>query len=352
MQTEALSSSSSIVMSAMRPTGRLHLGHYLGVLKNWVRLQELHTCYFHIADWHVLTTKAGDTEQLPTFVQEMALDWLAAGLNPEKATLFVQSQVPEIAELHLLLSMITPVKWLETDPTLKEMVAMLRGTKEAGSVLTPEEAATGELTYGLLGYPVLQTSDILTVQGHLVPVGKDQLAHLEISRDIARRFNHRVGEVIFPEPKPLLTEIPLLPGLDGRKMGKSYDNGVFLADTEEQTWQTIKGAVTDPARVKKSDPGDPKACTAVYPWYELFTAREVQAVVAEECRTAARGCMACKQQLADVVNDMLRPMRERRRALETDPVFVQQVLKEGTEKARAACSETLTLVRRALHLAS
>lgn len=348
--------STGIVMSAMRPTGRLHLGHYLGVLKNWVRLQDQHACYFHIADWHALTTRYDETAELQTYIYEMALDWFAAGLDPRKATVFVQSRVPEIAELHLLLSMMTPSKWVETDPTLKDMVAMLRKGKAEGGEADGEESGGltegGELTYGLLGYPILQTADILSVRGELVPVGKDQLAHLEISRDIARRFNHVVGEAVFPEPKPLLTEIPLLTGLDGRKMGKSYNNGVFLADDEDTTWHRIKAAVTDPKRVKKTDPGDPKDCVAVFPWYEMFTDEATRAVVAEECSTAARGCMACKKQLAEVVNEMLRPIRERRRELEKDPAQVSAWLEEGTQRAREACAATMANARKALHLAS
>ena len=262
-----------VVVSGMRPTGKLHLGHYVGVLRNWVELQHRHDCFFFVADWHALTTKYMDTAQLRAHVLEMAIDWLAAGLDPAKATLYVQSAVPEVAELHLLLSMMTPSKWVETDPTLKDMVAMMRGQGAPPSTASGGDAVDadlGELTYGLLGYPILQTADILAVKGTQVPVGKDQLAHLEISRDIARRFNHITGSAVFAEPRPLLTDVPMLTGLDGRKMGKSFNNAIFLADSEDETWQKLRVAVTDPARVKKSDPGNPDDCVAIYPLYPVF----------------------------------------------------------------------------------
>lgn len=322
------------VMSGMRPTGRLHLGHYVGVLKNWVQLQEQYDCFYSIVDWHALTTKYDQTESLRSNIMEVALDWLAAGIDPDKATVYVQSQVPEIAELHLLFSMFTPNKWVETDPTLKDMVKMLHE----------------DLTYGLLGYPILQTADILSVKGELVPVGKDQLAHLEISRDIVTRFNHMYQCEVFPSPKPLLTETPLLPGVDGRKMGKSYGNAIYLADTEDETWAKIKQGITDPARIKRTDPGEPENCVVIYKYYEVFAPLPVRELAAEECRAATRGCMDCKKILVDIVNAELRPLRERRAELAKDLGQVEKILAEGSERAREACRETLREVRSVMKL--
>jgi tryptophanyl-tRNA synthetase len=325
-------------MSGMRPTGRLHLGHYRGVLKNWVSLQNDDTKpvlgYFMIADYHALTTGYTNTANMTQHVLDMTLDWLAAGINPERSVLYVQSQVPAIAELHLLLSMLTPAKWVETDPTLKDMVAM---THE-------------DLSYGLLGYPVLQTADILAMRGHLVPVGKDQLAHLEISRDLARRFNHTYKSSVFPEPKPLLTDVSILKGLDGRKMGKSYANGINLADDEAQTLKQLKSAITDPNRIKRDMPGDPEACSVVYEYYKVFAPAEAVLKADVECRSAARGCVDCKQELASYINDELRDLRTRRKALATDLAYVEAVLKQGAEKACERANETLRLVKSAMSM--
>jgi tryptophanyl-tRNA synthetase len=323
-----------VVMSGMRPTGKLHLGHYMGVLRNWVTLQEDYTCFFSIADWHALTTQYDRTADLAENIYQMALDWLACGLDPKRVTMYIQSNIPEIAELHLLLSMLTPSKWLETDPTLKDMVAMLHE----------------DLSYGLLGYPVLQTVDILGPLGELVPVGKDQLAHLEITRDIARRFNHVYQTKLFPEPRPLLTDVPLLMGLDGRKMGKSYGNAIYLADSAEETWQKIRTAITDPARVKRADPGSPEACEVVYPYYQVFADAATTALAAEECRTAARGCMDCKKILAEGVNETLRTLRERRQLFASDRAQVEAILAEGSERARAVHQQTLASVKACMKL--
>jgi len=322
------------VMSGMRPTGKLHLGHYVGVLQNWVTLQDSYECFFSIADWHALTTKYAETENLQENVLNVALDWLASGVDPAKATMFVQSQVPEIAELHVLLSMMTPNKWVETDPTLKDMVQMLHE----------------DLTYGLLGYPILQTSDILSVQGELVPVGKDQLAHLEMSRDIVTRFNHVYQTKLFTAPKPLLTETPLLPGVDGRKMGKSLNNGIYLADTEDETAAKIKAGITDPARKLKTDAGTPALCEVIYKYYQVFAPQTVLDEVSTACTTASRGCMDCKKQLIEVINETLRPIRARRAQYAQDPEAVYRILDAGGERARAVCSETLNEVRRAMRL--
>ncbi len=323
-----------VVMSGMRPTGKLHLGHYMGVLKNWVKLQNEYPCFFSIADWHALTTKYDDTASLRDNILQMAVDWLAAGIDPQKATLFVQSSIPEIAELHLLMSMLVPAKWVQTDPTLKDMVAMLHE----------------DLSYGLLGYPVLQTVDILSVKGNLVPVGKDQLAHLEISRDIARRFNHVYQTDLFAEPRPLLTETPMLIGLDGRKMGKSFNNAIFLSDSADESWNKIKTAITDPARVKRTDPGAPENCEVVYKYYEAFTPQDMQTQAADECRAALRGCMDCKKLLAEVINAELAPLREHGVMYGNDLAQVERLLKEGGEKARAEAADTLRQVKELMKL--
>ena len=230
--------------------------------------------------------------------------------------------------------MITPNKWVETDPTLKEMVQMLHE----------------DLTYGLLGYPILQTADILAMQGQLVPVGKDQLAHLEISRDIATRFNHMYGVKLFDPPRPLLTETPLLPGLDGRKMGKSYGNGIYLSDTADETWAKLKQGITDPARTKRDIPGNPDHCEVIFPYYKVFASQEAQDLAAQECRTAARGCMDCKKILAEAVNESLTPLRERRGRYAKDPAQVHALLAQGRQHASDVCSQTLQKVREAMRL--
>ncbi|MFM7390158.1 MAG: tryptophan--tRNA ligase [Vampirovibrionales bacterium] len=353
MTTESTPSTHStqkpIVMSGMRTTGFLHLGHYLGVLTNWVHLQNQGLdCYFMTADWHGLTTKQTDGEGLAHWRRECVLDWLAAGVDPTKATIYAQSHIPEIAELHLLLSMITPNKWCETDPTLKDMVALLRNRSDAEAGQSSE--AMGELTYGLLGYPVLQTADILSMGASLVPVGKDQVAHLELSRDVARRFNHLAGQTVFAEPRPLLTEMPTVLGLDGRKMSKSYDNGIFLSDDEATTLAKVKKGVTDTNRIKKTDAGTPSLCSGIFPMYQTLATPEVLATVTQECETATRGCMACKTQLAELINETLRPMRERRQALQADPDTVEAILKAGAEKAREPASKKLRIVRKVFHL--
>jgi tryptophanyl-tRNA synthetase len=325
-------SPTGVVMSGMRATGALHLGHYFGVLKNWAILQQQHRAYFMVADWHSLTTKFDDTQHIAQHRLDMVMDWLAAGLDPNACTIYVQSAIPEIAELHLLLSMITPQKWCETDPTLKDMVL------------------SGEMSYGLLGYPVLQTADILAMRGSLVPVGKDQLAHLEISRDIARRFNHVTGQAVFAEPKPLLTETPSVIGLDGRKMSKSYGNTVALSMTPDETQGAIKKAMTDAKRIKKDDPGTPEDCVAVYPWYQLLADAPTCATVAEECRSATRGCMACKAQLAEVVNETLAPLRKRRNTYAEDVAQVEAILVAGNAQARDQAAGVLASVRHAFRI--
>jgi tryptophanyl-tRNA synthetase len=246
----------------------------------------------------------------------------------------VQSEIKEIAELHLLFSMITPNKWVETDPTLKDLVSTLHE----------------DLSYGLLGYPVLQTADILVVRGQFVPVGEDQLAHLEIARDIARRFNHLYQTELFPEPKALLTPVSKLAGLDGRKMSKSYGNAINIADSEEETWQKVKTAITDPARVKRTDPGNPEACVAVYQYYKVFADEATTALAAEECSSAKRGCMDCKKILSDVINAQMAPLRQRRAELAETPDKVNQVLDQGIAQMRPKCQTTLEATRKTMHL--
>lgn len=326
------------VMSGMRPTGRLHLGHWLGVLDNWVKLQDQYECFFMVADWHALTTKCHETEDLIDNIYEIALDWLAVGVDPAKATMYVQSAIPEEAEMHLLLSMFTPVKWVETDPTLKDMVALLKTGADEG------------LNYGLLGYPILQTVDILAPKASLVPIGKDQEAHLEVSRDIARRVNHLLGKEIFPEPKPLFTEVSRLIGLDGRKMSKSYGNAIYLADDEETTLKKIKSAMTDPKRIKRDDPGTPEDCEGIYPYYQIFADEQATQLTAEECRAATRGCIDCKKGLAEIVNERLRSIRERRAMYAQDRAQVETILKAGSEKARSVCADTLSELKQAMRL--
>lgn len=327
-------SSSKRVMSGMRATGKLHLGHYVGVLKNWLVLQAQYDCFFMVADWHSLTTNYQDPSDIQAHISDMVLDWLAVGLDPQRCHLYVQSRVPEIAELHLLLSMLTPQKWLETSPTLKDMVATL----------------SQEVHYGLLGYPVLQTADILVVRGDLVPVGKDQLAHLELSRDIVTRFNHVYKTTLFPAPKALLTEAPSLPGLDGKKMSKSLNNTLALSDTAEDTTKKLKQAITDPGRVKRTDPGNPEQCEVVFKYYQVFASAEEIALTDKECRNATRGCSDCKLRLAELINEELAPIRNRRTELEQTPSLVEGVLNQGLSQARQEAQQTLDAVRQLMHL--
>lgn len=323
------------VMSGMRPTGRLHLGHYLGVLKNWLALQNEYECYFMVADWHALTTKYDQTDVLQDHIIEMVLDWLAVGIDPTKAHMYVQSHIPEEAELHLLFSMFTPHNWVERDPTLKDMVKML----------------SDDLSYGLLGYPILQTVDIISVLGELVPVGKDQEAHLEISRQITRRFNRLYKTDLLPEPRPLFTDVPTLVGLDGNKMGKSANNGIFISDTEDETAKKIKKkAITDTNRVRRDDPGNPENCAAVFQWYKAFASKETVEHTETECRAGSRGCGDCKKMLTELINEELRPIRQRRAEYAADRGQVIQILNKGAEHTRGEARRVLNLVKRSMHL--
>ena len=322
------------VLSGFRPTGPMHVGHLVGALDNWVRLQETHECFFAIADWHALTSEYADPKAIRGFTLEMAIDWLAAGLDPEKSTIFVQSHVPEHAELHLLLSMIVPLSWLERVPTYKEQQEQI----------TQRDLAT----YGFLGYPVLQTADILIYRASVVPVGEDQLAHLELCREIARRFNSLYGAV-FPEPQALTTRTPRLPGTDGRKMSKSYGNAINLSDDPETLRKKILTMVTDPARRRRSDPGNPEVCP-VFDFHKAWSDEATRATVDRECRRAGIGCVDCKTMLLERLEPELRPFQERRRELLSHPDRARAVLAAGAERAREEARLTMTRVRAAMGL--
>jgi tryptophanyl-tRNA synthetase len=392
------------VLSGMRPTGRLHLGHYHGVLKNWVKLQHEYECFFFAADWHALTTHYETPQDIEQNVWDMLIDWLAAGVSGGSATLFIQSQVPEHAELHLLLSMVTPVSWLERVPTYKDQQEKLKDLDLA--------------TYGFLGYPLLQSADILIYRAGLVPVGADQVAHVEITREVARRFNHLYGKevgfeekaeaavrkmgkkaakmystlrrayqeqgdgealetarallkeqqnitlgdkerlfgylegggkVILPEPQALLTPDSKMPGLDGQKMSKSYGNTITLRDTSDEVSEKVRRMPTDPARVRRTDPGEPAKCP-VYQLHQVYTDKATHDWVKEGCRSAGIGCLDCKKPVIDAISAELAPMQARAREYEANPDAVRVILNEGTERARDAAQETLTEVRQAMGL--
>jgi tryptophanyl-tRNA synthetase len=392
------------VLSGMRPTGRLHLGNYHGALRNWVQLQYRYECFFFIADWHMLTTGYEDTARLPEFVREVLIDWLAAGLNPGVATLFVQSHVPEHAELHLLLSMLTPLGWLERVPSYKDQQEQLKDKDLA--------------TYGFLGYPLLQAADILVYRAAHVPVGEDQVAHVEMTRETARRFNHIYGRepdfeekaeravkslggrnttlyrqlrrrfqesgerdaleraralvqssnritvadrerllgylegtgvTILPEPQVLLTETPKVPGLDGRKMSKSYGNTIELREEPESVTKKLRAMQTDPARVRRTDPGDPDKCP-VWDLHRIYSDDTTRKWAAEGCRSAGIGCLDCKQPVIDRIVAEVTEMRRRAQEYLENPDLLRDIVAEGAEKAREAARETLEEVRRAMHL--
>ena len=388
----------------MRPTGQLHLGHYHGVLKNWVSLQHEYECYFFVADWHALTTSYDDTSIIAATVMDLVIDWLAVGINPGEATLFIQSRIPEHAELHLLLSMITPLGWLERVPTYKDQQEKLKGKDLA--------------TYGFLGYPLLQSADVLIYKAGHVPVGEDQVAHIEVTREIARRFNYLYGrepgfeekaeaaakkmgkknanlyhglrrqfqeagdaealekatallaaqqnvsigdrerllgyldgggKMILPEPQPLLTPQSKMPGLDGEKMSKSYGNTITLRESPEQVEKKMRTMPTDPARVRRSDPGDPEKCP-VWQFHQVYSTDEVKNWVQEGCRSAGIGCIECKQPVIDAVLKELKPIRERCEEYLKDIDSVRGIIDEGCEKARDVARETMEDVREAMGL--
>jgi tryptophanyl-tRNA synthetase len=320
------------VLSGMQASGRVHLGNLVGALQNWVRLQDTYECYYFIADWHALTTGYSNPSAVRESVSDLLINFLAVGLDPQKCTIFVQSRILEHAELHLLLSMITPLGWLERVPTYKEKQQELK-EKDLS-------------TYGFLGYPLLQTSDIIIYRAKHVPVGVDQVPHLEISREIARRFNNLYGEV-FPEPEALLTEFPKVPGVDGRKMSKSYNNAIYLSDTPQEVEQKIRTMATDPARVKRTDRGTPDL-SPVFQLHKIFSSREEQEMVAEGCRTAGIGCIDCKKVLIRNVFRVLEPVWAKREELVNNPSRLKEIVDHGNEKARKAAQETMALVRGAM----
>ena len=319
------------IMSGMRPTGKLHLGHYLGVLKNWVNLQNEYDCYFSIADWHALTTKYNDTDLMKQNVRDVLLDWLCAGVDPEVSTIYLQSLVPQTASLHIYLSMITPQNWVERDPTLKDLAKIMKDKQENMS----------NLSYGLFGYPVLMTADILTFNAHLVPVGIDQVAHVELSRDIARRFNNIYKTDYFIEPQPKLTQVPLLKGLDGNKMGKSFNNDIKLADSAEITQKKIMTGITDRNRIRKDDKGNPNNCEVIYDYWKIFGNSEELTCVCDGCQNATMGCAECKRKLAAKINEQLAPLREKRAELENDLDKVNDILYAGSKKAQIEAQKVL-----------
>jgi tryptophanyl-tRNA synthetase len=323
-----------IIVSGARPTGRLHLGHLHGALKNWIRLQENYRCYFFVADWHALTTDYATPQGIRQSTIEMVMDWLSIGLDPARSVLFRQSRVKEHAELHLIYSMITPVPWLERNPTYKEQIKELTGKDLS--------------TYGFLGYPVLQAADITIYKANKVPVGVDQAPHVELTREIVRRFN-QLYRPLFPEPEVLLTETQKLPGLDGRKMSKSYGNAVFLSDPAEEIDRKLSRMMTDPARVKRTDPGEPEKCPA-FELHKIYCTPEEIEFVSQGCRTAGIGCLECKKVMIKHVIEDLAPFRDKRAQLENNPEVVEEVLQAGHEAAQEKASQTMSEVRETLGL--
>jgi len=323
------------ILSGMRPTGRLHIGHLM-VLENWVRLQKDYECFYFIADWHALTTAYEETEELKANIRYMLVDWLSAGLDPDLSTIFIQSHVKEHAELHLLFSMFTPLSWLERVPTYKDQLQQLG--QEGKDVST----------YGFLGYPLLQAADILIYKADAVPVGEDQLPHLEFCREVARRFNYLYKTQLFPEPQALLSRVPLLPGIDGRKMSKSYRNDIPLSATPDEVRERVRLMITDPARIHKTDPGHPEVCV-VHTYHEIFNPQEIEDT-RESCRAGAIGCVPCKARLAEKINAYLEPVRERRERLLRNPGILDDIVAQGSDRARAVARQTMEEVRSAMGL--
>jgi len=316
----------------MRPTGPLHLGNYHGALDNWIAMQEEYECFFFIADWHALTSDYENPGNIRRFVQEMMIDWLSAGLSPEKCTLFVQSGVMEHAELFLLLSMITPVPWLERNPTYKDQIIQLENKDLS--------------TFGFLGYPVLQAADIIIYKANGVPVGVDQVPHIEITREIARRFNYLYGNV-FPEPDAILTQSSKILGMDRRKMSKSYQNAIYLSDTPEDIRTKVSTMVTDPNRARRKDPGNPEICN-VFEFHKLYSPAAVVDEINGQCRSAAIGCVECKKIMAENLINALGPIREKRKYFEERPEMVREIIASGNQKAQAVARQTMQEVRRAI----
>lgn len=321
-----------VVLSGMRPTGPLHLGHLAGALRNWISLQERYRCFYTIVTWHALSSEYQNSKVIKDFTFELATDWLSIGLDPKKSTLFIQSEIKEHAELHLLLSMIIPLPWLERVPTFKEMQREL-----------PDKDLN---TYGFLGYPVLQTADIIIYKAEIVPVGEDQAFHLELAREITRRFNRFFGEV-FPKPQTLLTEVPKLAGTDGRKMSKSYGNAIYLKDSAEVIRKKIETMMTDTRRKRRTDPGVPEDCP-VFTLHKAFVSQDKREELAQGCRTATIGCLDCKKVLIESLIHLLSPFWEKRKKLERHPQLVWDILEEGNKKARQVAQKTMEEVRSAI----
>ncbi|HHV95472.1 MAG TPA: tryptophan--tRNA ligase [Clostridiaceae bacterium] len=322
-----------IIVSGMRPTGSLHLGNYFGALINWIQLQDEYKCLFFVADWHALTTGYEDTTNINNNITELIVDWLSAGLDPEKCIIFMQSSVKEHAELHLLLSMITPLSWLYRCPTYKDQIAQLKDKNIAN--------------YGFLGYPCLMSADILLYKAKYVPVGEDQLPHLELTREIARRFNYLYGEV-FPEPQPKLTEAKVLPGTDGRKMSKSYGNTISFSDSPETIRKKVSMMITDPARIRKDDPGHPEICT-VFAFHKVFNQDEVPEIE-DACKGGKIGCVQCKRKLAEKMIEYLTPIYERRQKIIGNTKYIKEVVSHGNNEARKIAQKTLEEVRNAMKI--
>jgi len=319
------------VVSGMRPTGRLHLGHYFGVIKNWLELQKENECFFFAADWHALSTKYEDKLSLKDLSLDLVKTWLACGVDSEKSTLFVQSDIKEHSELYLVLNMITPVNWLERNPSYKDLM---------------EQAEFKDKNMaGFLTYPVLQAADIIMYDANIVPIGEDQKPHLELAREIVRRFHHLFNTKIFTEPKDILTETSKLPGLDGRKMSKSYNNSIYLDESSEDIWQKVRSAKTDTKRIKKTDPGEPEVCT-VWDYHKIFSDKETQNKIYAECKAGEIGCMQCKKECAANIEKFIAPIREKKESLSDE--FVMEVIKKGEAKAKSMASKKMEEVNKVI----
>lgn len=321
------------VLSGQRPTGKLHLGHLHGTLSKWVEMQKKYETFFFVADWHALTTVYDDVSELKKDTEDMVLDWLAVGINPDESVIYRQSDIPQVAELSQYLSTLTPLSWLERNPTYKEQIKEIKGKEIT--------------THGFLGYPVLQTADILIVHGEIVPVGEDQLPHLELSREIVRRFNYYYGKT-FAEPQAELTKAAKVIGIDGRKMSKSYSNAIYLSDAPAVLKKKISQMITDPARKRRADPGDPDVCT-VFDLHRIYSKQNLK-VVEKECRQALRGCVECKNELADLVIKSLEGFQERRNSYEANPLLVKEVMEKGAEVIQPIAENTIHEVRKKLNL--
>lgn len=320
------------ILSGMRPTGPLHLGNLHGALANWIDMQDTYDCFYFIADWHALTSDYEDPSAISDYSKNMMLDWLSAGLSPEKSTLFIQSHIKEHAELFLLLSMITPVPWLERNPTYKDQIIQLENKDLS--------------TFGFLGYPVLQAADIIMYKANGVPVGVDQVPHVEITREIARRFNYLYGN-IFPEPDAILTETPKILGLDRRKMSKSYNNAIYLSDTSDDIASKVSTMITDPDRARKNDPGNPDICN-VFSFHQVYSSKDTIDEISEQCRKALIGCVECKKAMSKNLIKLLEPVREKREYYASRPETVNEIITAGNEKAKSVASQTMAEVRQAI----